>query len=99
MGVEYPAETKHPVVDPDPGVVKAIQKFRTQDWTTVAGATATTTVLGYYMGRSTYMHRPTAVMGGIIGFTFAVALGLQNSMGRLMGRVENALEVQASKAE
>lgn len=99
MGVEYPAETKYPIVDPDPGVVKAVQKFRTFDWTRVGSATAFTTVLGYYFGRSTYMHRPTAVMGGIIGFTYAMALGLQDSMGRLMGRVENALEVQASKVE
>ena len=83
----------------DPGIVKAVQSFRQSDWAFVAQATAATTVIGYFIGRSTYLHRPTAVMGGIIGASFGVAFGLQNSAGRLMGLVKNDVELEATKAD
>ena len=55
-----------------------------------------TTVMGYFMGRSSYMHRPTAVVAGITGFGFGICYGLQNSMGRQMGLCENEAESQTA---
>lgn len=98
MDVPNPATTKYPVVDPDPGVIKGIKLFRTSDWVFLGSATASYTVMGYFMGRSTYMHRPTAAMAGVMGLLFGLSFGLQNSMGRQMGLVENQQEVEASKA-
>jgi hypothetical protein len=94
MGVMYP-EPKYRVLDADPGVWKALQTFRTSDWLFTAQATGVTTVLGYFMGRSTFMHRPTAVAAGITGFGFGICYGMQQSMGRHMGLLENELEAQA----
>jgi NADH-ubiquinone oxidoreductase complex I, 21 kDa subunit len=99
MGVVYPQETRFPLIDKDPGVAKSLQNFRTTDWQFVGAATAVNTVIGYYIGRTTYMHRSTAVAGGFIGVAFGLGIGLQNSMGRQMGLIENQLEVDASKAE
>jgi NADH-ubiquinone oxidoreductase complex I, 21 kDa subunit len=93
MGVLHPAP-QYPVIDDDPGVWKAFQNFRTDDWILVAEATAVTTVVGYFFGRNTYMHRPTAAAAGIVGGLFGITFGLQNSMGRLMGLRENVEERQ-----
>ena len=95
MGVMYP-EPKYPVIDADPGVWKCLQAFRTSDWVFTAQATGITTVMGYFMGRSSYMHRPTAVVAGITGFGFGICYGLQNSMGRQMGLCENEAESQTA---
>jgi hypothetical protein len=98
MDEPYDPNIKYPVIDPDPGVVKGIQCFRTSDWVFVGSATAAYTIMGYFMGRSSYMHRPTAVAAGLIGLSFGICFGLQNSMGRQMGLVENQHEVELSKA-
>ncbi|MEM7345207.1 MAG: hypothetical protein AAF485_13260, partial [Chloroflexota bacterium] len=82
----------------DPGVVKGLQAFRTSDWMLVAAASATTTVMGFFMGKPTLLHRPTAVMAGLMGLGFGISFGLQNSMGRLMGLRENTEELEAAKA-
>ena len=95
MGVMYP-EPKYQVIDADPGVWKCLQAFRTSDWMFTAQATGVTTVMGYFMGRSSFMHRPTAVVAGITGFGFGVCFGLQNSMGRQMGLCENEAECQTA---
>jgi len=96
MGVTYPAPA-YKVLDSDPGVVESIQKFRTSDWILTAEATAATTVMGYFMGRSSFTHRPTSVAAGLIGLGFGICYGLQNSMGRQMGLLEN--EEEALKAQ
>lgn len=98
MGVHYPLVSKYPIVDPDPGVQKALQHFRSSDWAFVGGATVGFTVLGYFIGRPTILHRPTSAVTGLMGLSFGVCIGLQNSMGRLMGLCENTEEVNASKA-
>lgn len=99
MPLSYPESATYPIVDSDPGVWKSFQKFRGSDWAFVAQTTTAFTVIGYYMGRSTYLHRPTAFMGGFMGVTFGLAVGLQESLGRQMGLKENAFEVEAAKAE
>lgn len=92
MGVMYPAPP-YKVLDSDPGVMQSLQNFRTSDWILTAEATAATTVMGYFMGRKSFMHRPTAVAAGLIGLGFGICYGLQNSMGRQMGLLENEEEV------
>jgi hypothetical protein len=95
----WPANAKFPIIDHNPGPWKGLKWFRRSDWTFLASVTAAGTVLGYFMGRATYLHRPTAVMGGYFGLVFGTTIGLQNSMCRLMGMQENELEVAASRAE
>jgi hypothetical protein len=95
----FPANAKFPIIDTNPGPWKGLKWFRSSDWTFLGSVIAGGTVLGYYFGRGTYMHRPTAVMGGFFGLTFGITVGLQNSMCRLMGMIENEQEVAASKAE
>jgi hypothetical protein len=94
----YPANAKYPIIDTDPGPWKGVKSFRSSDWTFLGQMTAVGTVMGYFMGRNTYMHRPTAVMGGFMGLTFGFTVGLQSSMCRLMGLQENEEEIAASKA-
>lgn len=91
----YP-EPKYQVIDADPGAWKCLQAFRTSDWVFTAQAASVTTVMGYFMGRSTFMHRPTAVVAGITGLGFGICFGLQNSMGRQMGLCENEAECKAA---
>lgn len=98
MPLSYPESAKYPILDSDPGVWKSFQQFRSSDWAFVAQTTTAFTVLGYYFGRRTYLHRPTAFMGGFMGVTFGLAVGLQESLGRQMGLKDNEPELAAAKA-
>ena len=86
-----------PVVESDPGFWQTVQYFRTSDWQILGAASAGTMILGYYAGRPQYMHRPTMVVGGIMGAVFGFCHAYQSTSARLYGFRENAEEVAASK--
>mmetsp|Transcript_8480 Transcript_8480/g.9861 ORF Transcript_8480/g.9861 Transcript_8480/m.9861 type:complete len:106 (-) Transcript_8480:244-561(-) len=91
-------EPKYPVIDAEPSISRVVSNFNASDWQTWAGSTAGTAVLGYLSTSGAYrMHRPSAVMGGIVGGLGGYMIAYQRSWGRLVGLNENSADVAANQ--
>ncbi|CAN8076929.1 unnamed protein product [Agarophyton chilense] len=81
-----------PVIDSDPSFGKVMSSLRARDWQNAALATFVSLPFGYAAGRPVVM-RPSMYMAGVIGASFGLFLGFQNSFTRLTGYKENAVEI------
>lgn len=84
---------KFPVIDADPSLGKVISSFRPRDWQHLVLATVVSLPFGYAVGRPILM-RPSMYTSGLIGATFGMFLGFQNSFTRLTGYQDNKVEVE-----
>lgn len=69
--------------------------LRSSEWQFAGLLGAGSTVVGYYIGKPAFMHRPTAALAGVMGLFYGYCYGFQNSTGRLMGLRENGPELEA----
>lgn len=86
-------ERKYPTVIAEPSVSDIVGAFRREDWQAVGLSGLAGAPIGYYLGHSVHLARPSMFMGIGLATTACLAVVLQNSAARLMGYMPNDQEV------